>query len=108
MASVLLILISSTTVLSSDPVVGKVIWEGRGCDFYIIETAQFYVLVEVFSGSLNDGDKIVGELHSYNFKDLINLSRNDTKVRVWIENYWNRKETCFEWLREHDKCGYGK
>lgn len=84
---------------------GEVIWEGNGCDFYIIETKQWFVLVELYSGTLYEGDNVEGELHSYNFKYLTNRSRGDRQVKVWVENYWGSRDRCFEWLREHDKCG---
>lgn len=101
-------LITSFTIrTNSSTVKGEVIWEGKGCDFYIIETNQFYVLIELYSGTLYEGDKIEGELHSYNYNYLTNKSRRDQKIKVWIENYWGSKDRCFEWLREHDKCGLG-
>ena len=102
-----LLFTSFTTNLNSSTVKGEVIWEGKGCDFYIIETSQWYVLVELYNGTLYEGDKVEGELHSYNFKYLTNKSRGDRQIKVWIENYWVRKNRCFEWLKEHDKCGLG-
>jgi hypothetical protein len=92
---------------NTTPIKGEVIWEGKGCDFYIIETSQWYVLVEVYSGTLYEDDIVEGELHSYNFKYLKNKSREDREVKVWVENYWSSKERCFEWLKDHGKCGLG-
>jgi hypothetical protein len=92
----------------SSIVKGEVIWEGKGCDFYIIETSQWYVLVEVYTGVLYQDDIVEGELHTYNFKNIRNISRGSKEVKVWIENYWGSKERCFEWLREHRKCGLGE
>lgn len=83
---------------------GEVIWVGENCDFYIIETNQFFVLVELYSGLMYKYDILEGELHSYNFKYLMNKTRGDRKVKVRIENYWQSKENCIEWLKEHDKC----
>jgi hypothetical protein len=103
-----LFLVAFTMIPNSSSIVkGEVIWEGRGCDFYIIETSQWYVLVEVYSGTLYEDDIVEGELHSYNFKYLKNKSRGDREVKVWVENYWSSKERCFEWLKDHDKCGLG-
>ena len=79
---------------------------GDGCDFYIIETKRFFVLVEWYNGSLYKGNKVRGELHTYNFKYLTNLSKNNSKVKVWIVNYWNTKGRCFEWLIENEKCEF--
>lgn len=99
-------LTSFTSSSNSDGIVGEVIWEGSGCDFYIIQTSSYFVLVEWYNGNLYKGDKVKGDLHSYNFKYLTNLSRSDSKVKVWIENYWFSKDRCFEWLKEHEKCGF--
>jgi len=108
--TILLAIIFSMTSFSSassyDDIVGEVIWEGNGCDYYIIETKRYFVLIERYNGNLYEGDKVKGELHSYNFKNITNLSRNDSKVKVWIENYWVSKESCFDWLKENEKCGF--
>ena len=96
---------SFTINTNSSTVKGEVIWEGKGCDFFIVETNQWYVLVEVYNGTLYKDDIVEGELHSYNFKYLTNKSRGDREVKVWIENYWSIKDRCFQWLREHHKCG---
>lgn len=82
---------------------GKVIWDGGSCDYYIIETNRFYVLAERYTGRLNEGDKVSGELHGYRFKYLKNITK-DSEVKVYVENYWPSKDTCFNWLQEHDKC----
>ncbi len=100
-------LVGFTMFANSSNVKGEVIWEGKGCDFYIIQTNQWYVLVEVYSGALNEDDIVEGELHSYKYKYLKNKSRGDREVKVWVENYWSNKERCFEWLKDHDKCGLG-
>jgi len=98
---------SFTSISTSDDIVGEVIWEKSGCDFYIVETQKYFVLVEWYKGRLYEGDKLKGELHSYGYKYLKNTSRNDDEVKVYIENYWTFKTICFEWLKEHDKCGLG-
>ncbi|MHB1146862.1 MAG: hypothetical protein ACYC01_04625 [Lutibacter sp.] len=106
----LLVVLSTTTSFTSynnfDDIIGEVIWESDGCDFYIIETNRWFVLVELYNGRLNEGDKVKGDLHSYNFKYLINLSRSDSEIKVWVENYWGSKDRCFEWLKENEKCGF--
>jgi hypothetical protein len=102
-----LLITSFISKTNSTIVKGDVIWEGKGCDFYIIETNQWYVLVELYNGTLYEGDKVYGELHSFNFKNLTNKSRGNRQVKVWIENYWGSKSRCFEWLKNHEKCGLG-
>lgn len=86
-----------------DDIQGEVIWEGKNCDFYIVETRRYFVLVELYRGRLDDGDKVEGELHRYGFKYLKNLKK-DSEIKVYIENYWRSKETCFEWLKDNKKC----
>lgn len=106
----LLVLISLTSFknkeLNTDDIIGEVIWEKNHCDFYIVETKSYFVLVEWYQGNINNGDKLKGELHSYSFKYLINMSRNNEKIKVYIENYWSTKKECFDWLRKNNKCGF--
>lgn len=86
---------------------GEVIWVGR-CDYFIVETSRFYVLVENYYGKdVREGDKLIGDLHSYNFKELYNV-RKDAIQKLYIENYWSGKSSCFDWLKEHEKCGLKK
>ena len=82
---------------------GEVSWSGKQCSYCIIQTSQYYVLVEVQSGSLNKDDQVEGELHAYNFKTITDTSHGKN-VRVYIENYWSSKDRCFEWLKQHNKC----
>ena len=91
--------------MNVDDIQGQVIWEGKNCDFYIIETRQYYVLVELYSGRLDEGDKVFGELHKYGFKYLQNLKK-DSEIKVYIENYWGSRETCFNWLKDNNKCEF--
>lgn len=88
-----------------DDIQGEVIWEGKNCDFYIIETRQDYVLVELYNGRLDQGDKVSGELNKYGFKYLQNLKK-DSEIKVYIENYWVSKQTCFDWLKDNKKCEF--
>lgn len=96
---------SATFINNPSSVKGEVIWEGTGCDYYIIETNQWFVLVELYSGTLSKYDIVEGELHSFNFKVLTNKSRSNREVKVYIENFWSSKNSCYKWLEEHDKCG---
>ncbi len=97
---------SFTSTINANDIEGTVIWEKNGCDYYIIETNKFFVLVEWYKGKLNSGDKVIGQLHSYNFKYLQNKSRSNDEVKVYIVNYWLKKEECFKWLKENKKCGF--
>jgi len=84
---------------------GEVIWIGK-CDYFIVETSKFYILIENYYGKdIRIGDKLVGDLHSYNFKELYNVRKDDLQ-KLYIENYWSGKDSCFEWLKNHNKCGF--
>lgn len=101
-----MIITSFTSTASASDVEGTVVWSKKGCDYHIIETNQFFVLVEWYKGRLYEGDKVAGELHSYNFKNLKNKSRSNEEVQVYIENYWSKKDECFKWLKKEGKCGF--
>ena len=79
---------------------GVVVYEGDD-DYYIVETRRGYTVLEVYSGILYEGNKVRGELNSYNFKYLINRNRN-SEVRVYIEDYALSEDDAIEWLGEHD------
>lgn len=83
---------------------GKVIWVGSSCDFLIVETPRFFVIVENYYGKdIREDDILIGELHSYNFKEVYNV-RKDMMQRIYIENYHNDKYTCDEWIKNNAKC----
>lgn len=83
---------------------GVVVYEGTG-DYYIVETRKGCTVLERYSGVLNEGDKVRGELNRYNSKYLINRNRN-TEVRVYIEDYMLSEDDALEWLGEHDRLKY--
>ena len=83
---------------------GRVVWVGKRCDFCVVETRTWFVLVEIYNGNLSENDFISGDLHSYGSKKILNKSQRNREVRVYIENYWGRKDTGFEWLKSHNKC----
>jgi hypothetical protein len=76
-----------------------------GCDYYLIEDSYGdYSLVEWYGGITPDSGEIVyGELHSYGFKDLYNITR-DRETRVWIDDWLLSSSRAAEKLI--DKCGY--
>ena len=87
---------------------GRVIWDGPGCSFVIIETSVWYILAEEYSGYLSNGDIVESEdgnsLASYGFK---NFKKNgNATLRVYVENYYGTKDRCFEWLKDRGKCGF--
>ena len=83
-------------------VVGEIVYEAKG-DYYIAKTEKYYVLLEHYSGpALYEGNIIIGNLHSYGFKDIIK-DGNDTHVRIYIEHYWADPNRCLDWLDSHGK-----
>ena len=83
---------------------GVVVYEGTG-DYYIVETRRGYTILERYSGRLDEGDKVRGELNKYNFKYLINKNKK-SEVRVYIEDYMLSDDNALEWLGEHDHLKY--
>lgn len=86
---------------------GTSLGEFSSCDYYLIEDSSgSYTLAEWYGGSTAyEGNVLVGELHSYGFKDLYNITR-DTNTRVWIEDYLLSEDSAAEKLI--DECGYDR
>lgn len=86
---------------------GTSLGEFSNCDYYLIEVSYGdYTLAEWYGGSTPySGDTVVGELHSYGFKDLYNISR-DNSTRVWIDDWLLSEDSAAKKLI--DKCGYDR
>lgn len=98
----LLVLTSFKADKASGVEKGVVVWEG--CDYVIVETRSFFVLIEnYYSKDIRKGDIVYGDLHGYGFENIYN-KRTDTEQRVYIENYWTSIRTCFDWLKDNEKC----
>lgn len=78
-----------------------------GCNYYVIEDPYGdYTLIEWYGGITPDnGEIMIGELHSYGFKDLYNISR-DNSMHVYIDDWMLSEDKAKEKLI--DKCGYDK
>lgn len=76
---------------------GTVVMEHN--DYYIIDGDRGYSVVERYAGPLFEMDDILGDLNSYGFKDLYNLSRS-SETRVYIEDCWLDEEEAIEQLYE--------
>lgn len=83
---------------------GVVVYEGRG-DYYIIETGSGYTVLETYSGILNEGDRVRGELNKYSFTYIINTG-NDSEIKVSIEDYMLSDKEALGWLGEHNHLKY--
>ena len=84
---------------TSDCVDGIVVYEGEN-DYYIVETRKGCSIVERYSGRLNEGDKVRGELNEYNYHYLINFE-NDSETKIYVEDYMLSDDRAIEWMGEH-------
>lgn len=79
---------------------GVVVYEGDD-DYYIVETRKGFTVLERYSGRLDEGDKVRGELNKYNFKYLINRNRS-SEVKVYIEDFMLSDDDAVEWLGKNN------
>lgn len=86
---------------TSDCVDGIVVYEGEN-DYYIVETRKGCSIVERYSGRLNEGDKVRGELNKYKFHYLINYE-NDSETKIYVEDYMLSDDRAIEWMGEHGR-----
>ena len=84
---------------------GVVVYEGDD-DYYIVETRKGFTVLERYSGRLDEGDKVRGELNQYNFKYLINRNRS-SEVKVYIEDYMLSDDDAVEWLGKNNHLKSG-
>ena len=81
---------------TDDCVEGVVVYEGED-DYYIVETKRGYTILERYSGSLYEGNRVRGELNRYGSKYLINRN-NNSEVKVYIEDYALSDDDAVEWM----------
>lgn len=82
---------------------GYVVFSKLSCDYYIVESATGYVLLQWFGGvQPNEGDYVVGDFESYGMKDIFNVSL-DSETNVWVEDFWLSKDDVIE--RYYEQCG---
>jgi hypothetical protein len=67
---------------------GVVVYNKSGCKSrYVVETNMGYAILEWYGGNNpREGDVIVGDIDSYGFKNLYNVTR-DVSLRVYVEDY---------------------
>lgn len=84
--------------------VGYVVLEDTpSCDHFVVETGSGYVLLEWYGGivSVLDGDKVIGDLHSYGIKTVYVEGRGE--MQVWVEDYWADEEAALDYF--YTNCG---
>lgn len=101
----LLIISILPAVASASSIKGTSLGEISGCDYYAIDdSAGDYTIAEWYGGiTPYEGDSIIGELHSYGFKDLYDINRNSS-THVWLEDWLLSEDRATEILV--DKCGW--
>lgn len=78
---------------------GIVVVVTTGCSSrYVVSTSGGYVLLEWFGGhSPSNGDRIVGDLHSFGMKDIY-VANADEFSRAWIDDYFLSRDSVVEKL----------
>lgn len=86
---------------------GTSLGEISGCDYYAIEDNYGdYTIAEWYGGiTPYAGDVVAGDLHSYGFKDIYNITR-DRSSRAWLDDWLLSEERAMEKLV--DKCGWSR
>lgn len=85
---------------TDDCVEGVVVYEGED-DYYIVETKRGYTILERYSGSIYEGDRVRGELNRYGAKYLINRN-NNSEVKVYIEDFALSDDDAIEWMGKNE------
>jgi hypothetical protein len=81
-----------------------VVLKTSGCSGrFVAESSSGYILMEWYGGDdPTRGDTIIGNLHSYGFEDIHNIT-SGSEGRVWIDDYMLSRSRVLEKLA--DKCG---
>ena len=93
------LLASFSSVAYASNVRGVVAYYNYSSDKIIIETSMGFTCGEIYgyAGTLSEGDTVVGELESYGFHDIYDIS-HDRSIRIYIDEYWLNAERALEWL----------
>ena len=72
----------------AEAVKGVVVYNKSGCrSRYVVNTSLGFAILEWYGGNdPTEGDEIVGEINSYGFKDLYNITQ-ESSMRVYVEDY---------------------
>lgn len=88
------------TTFAGNMVEGVVVVGERGCkknDVVVIYTNNGYVIAEQYGGSFDKNDKVVGDLNSYGFTDVL---VNGISGQLYIDDYMLSRsraaEKCFK------------
>lgn len=88
----------------TDNIQGEIVWIGKRCDYYLVETSSHFIIVEDYSNKYYDiGDIVFGDFHSYGFKNISNAKKKNEQ-KIYIENYHSTSRKCFEWITSKTRC----
>lgn len=80
---------------------GEIVHENG--DYYVVDTGRGCAVVEWYGGDIpSEGDELVGNLDSYGFKDVYNIS-SKRKTRVYVEDYLLGEDDAIEMIYELSK-----
>lgn len=81
---------------------GEIVYYKSGCDYFIVETAMGYALLEWYGGyDPSRGEVVAGDFETYGMKEIYNLTANQ-ETNVWVEDFWLSKDRAIE--EYFDKC----
>lgn len=63
-------------------------------DRVLVDTNMGFTLAQQYSGSYDRDDKVVGDLNSYGFKDVL---VNGHAGRLWIDDYMASRDKAERW-----------
>jgi hypothetical protein len=97
-------LTASASVLAQDTGTrsrGIVVYEESGCDYFIVETASGYALLQWFGGAIPmRGDNIVGAFETFGMPEIYNRTQG-MSMTVWVDNYWMSRQQVVQRYRGH-------
>lgn len=78
-----------------------VVYRKSGCDYFILENSQGYIVGEWMGGhDPDEGEVLYGSFNSFGTKTFSNSSNSESSL--WIEDYWLSKEDALEKI--NDEC----
>ena len=94
--SLIIVMIPAMTTYATR---GVVVYYNYSSGKIIIETSLGYTCGEVYSysGLLDTGDTIAGNLESYGVHEVYNLT-HDSTFQIYIDEYWLNRNRALEWL----------
>ncbi len=100
-----LVLLLAPYFASASSIKGTSLGEISGCDYYAIEDSLGDYTVAEWYGGITPyaGDTVVGDLHSYGFKDLYDITI-DSESRAWLDDWMLSEDEAMDKLV--DECGW--